>query len=151
MPDSIREASARGPFSPIELAWAAGFYDGEGNCTFIRSDKLRQDGTRGAGGQVRIQIGQVRPEPLERFHKAVGGLGTLNGPYPGRRKNESPIYQWMAVSCLAYTQIWNLLGPYLSAPKQEQFHEVWLRMRDHYATADVRRNDPRRLPPEPLL
>jgi hypothetical protein len=52
-----------------ELAWAAGFFDGEG--CFCYSEAPRY---------VSVSIGQTSCEPLERFRVAVG-IGKINGPY----------------------------------------------------------------------
>lgn len=57
-----------------ELAWAAGFYDAEGS-TFLAS----------RGHYPVIGISQsddhTVPAVLVRFHKAVGGIGHINGPF----------------------------------------------------------------------
>jgi hypothetical protein len=52
-----------------ELAWAAGFFDGEG--CFCYSEAARY---------VSVSIGQTSIEPLEQFRAAVG-VGKINGPY----------------------------------------------------------------------
>jgi hypothetical protein len=60
-----------------ELAWAAGFFDGEGCFSYTN-----------AGRFPMIRIGQTEREPLDRFHTVVGELGKVYGPYnlqrPGR-------------------------------------------------------------------
>lgn len=57
-----------------ELAWAAGFFDGEGNTNAYR---------KGGSGPFVLQMSvtQVHRETLERFQRALGGLGTIYGPY----------------------------------------------------------------------
>lgn len=149
---SAKEVPERGPLlNPIELAWAAGFFDGEGNVTFIPSARKRRDGSRGTSGQMRVQLAQVRREPLDRFAMALGGMGSVTGPYVDHRDNHNSTYRYCASANLAFVFIWNCLSPYLSAPKLEQFHEAWDKARLYYAGNPARRNDPRRLPPEPLL
>lgn len=59
-----------------ELAWAAGFFDGEGSFSWTN--------TAAFGCAV---INQARKEPLERFQRAVGGLGKIYGPYKPRHKD----------------------------------------------------------------
>jgi hypothetical protein len=67
-----------------ELAWAAGFFDGEG--CFCYSEAARY---------VSVSIGQTNPEPLERFRNAVG-LGKINGPYLREHPNRlSKKPQWV--------------------------------------------------------
>jgi hypothetical protein len=56
-----------------ELAWAAGFFDGEG-CTTVR---LQQGRTGNWNPILRIFVTQKEREPLERFQRAVGGLGGI--------------------------------------------------------------------------
>lgn len=99
---------------PSELSWAAGFFDGEGYTSSIKDR------------HVRINISQVEREPLERFQKAVGGLGRILGPY--KHKNRitpsggewKPIYAYGASGVEETTAVLALLWPYLSTPKREQ-------------------------------
>src|SRR5258708_31034703 len=58
----------------LELAWAAGFFDGEGHVS-----ASRQAGKRSCN--MCIQIAQTDPEVLHRFRAAVGGLGNVRGPH----------------------------------------------------------------------
>ena len=59
----------------IELAWAAGFFDGEGTTTLHRHKQNKL-------GYMRVSVMQFYdPECLYRFQKAVGGLGHVIGPY----------------------------------------------------------------------
>ena len=59
-----------------ELAWAAGFFDGEGSFSWTEAAAF--------GCAV---INQANKEPLERFHRAVAGLGKIYGPYEARHKD----------------------------------------------------------------
>jgi hypothetical protein len=56
-----------------ELAWAAGLFDGEGCFSY----------TERAGFGV-ATISQVDRRVLDRFQRAVGGLGKVYGPYASR-------------------------------------------------------------------
>jgi hypothetical protein len=71
-----------------DLAWAAGFFDGEGCFSF--TDRT---------GYATVAVGQVEREPLERFKAAVDGLGKIYGPYfqvyPGRMSTR-PWHQYRA-------------------------------------------------------
>ena len=88
-----------------EIAWAAGFFDGEG-CTTI------------CGRQVRIQVKQVDPRPLERFYAAIGKVGTIR--LEPRRGGSRPIYVWYAQRAGVVFHVLDRLWPYLSEPKKEQ-------------------------------
>lgn len=68
-----------------ELAWAAGFFDGEG-CSSNRRDKSRPDYV-----SVVVKIGQSDRRPLDRFQKAVLGLGSIGGPYQ-KKPGHKPVY-----------------------------------------------------------
>ena len=71
-----------------DLAWAAGFFDGEGCFSF--TDKA---------AYASVSIVQVERGPLDRFMAAVGGLGKIYGPYfqvyPGRMSTH-PWHQYRA-------------------------------------------------------
>ena len=100
-----------------ELAWAAGFYDGEGNCW--ASAKT---------GVLKIAVSQADPRPLRRFHAAVLRLGKLDGPYlrPHRvhRENHSEMWTWHAQNYEDFHYVIGWLWEFLSEPKREQI--------DHY-------------------
>lgn len=88
-----------------ELAWAAGFFDGEGTitCQWFNHNKY-----------VRIQIYQKDIRPLKRFRKAtIGVRSAIYGP------NTSNCYV-LTFTNLAALELFNLLKPYLSEPKIEQ-------------------------------
>lgn len=91
-----------------EIAWAAGFFDGEGYCG-LSSD-----------GYVSVKIGQIHPEVLERFARAVGH-GQVTGP---RKVGDNPNWQdlWSyQIGGEPAILVMNLLWPYLSTVKRIQF------------------------------
>lgn len=55
-----------------DLAWVAGFFDGEGYITIGRSVSTYKDKTY-HGHYLRVGINHVAPKPLERIHKLFGG------------------------------------------------------------------------------
>jgi len=75
-----------------ELAWAAGFFDGEGHMRAgfrARSDRSKTRRWR----YVCIDVSQNDRAPLDRFQAAVGGVGSIYGPYKyGKAKN--PMYHF---------------------------------------------------------
>jgi hypothetical protein len=87
----------------IEWAWAAGFFDGEGHCSFT-------------GRHLILTISQVDRRPLDRFRAAVGDFGTIGGPY---RLEKFPYYSFRA-GVREVDIIIDLLWAYLSEPKREQ-------------------------------
>lgn len=102
---------------PLELAWAAGFFDGEGT--------ISQTTAKGTTKRyLLLRMAHVDPRPLERFIVAVG-IGHIRGPYQ-HKKGEG---RWSDYS------VWQLGGsraeiafaalePYLSEPKREQYARV---------------------------
>lgn len=99
----------------LELAWAAGFFDGEG-------------GTYGGERHgATIRVGQVEDnrEVLERFHRAVLGIGRIRGPYPmrsGRPQSEWRVTSWPEVQAVI-ALLWRFLG----SEKREQAKAVLAR------------------------
>lgn len=91
-----------------ELAWAAGFFDGEGSTSI---SKIK--------GWMRllIQIGQCEVTTLMRFQKAIG-CGTINGPY--QVKEYKPIWRLSVRGYEAGVKTLELLWPFLSEPKKLQ-------------------------------
>jgi hypothetical protein len=101
-------------FDTHELAWAAGFFDGEG-CT---NTAVRKDGS----SSIRLVVDQSDdngvPETLIRFQKAIGGLGSINGPQI--RPNRKPKYVFVVAKYIEVQLVLSLLWPYLSTPKRKQ-------------------------------
>src|SRR5260221_10051361 len=89
---------------PIELAWAAGFFDGEGS-TFARSERARP-GYRRFVMSVPQSGADRPPEVLVRFQRAVA-LGVI-GP-----RDIDGIYRWRASGSDAHKAtllLWPNLG-----------------------------------------
>lgn len=91
-----------------ELAWAAGFFDGEGYTACL----FRQKG-RGTA-YIATTIGQVDRQVLDRFQAAVG-VGKVRGPYQLKAKNQK-IWMWSATANFEHAQamiakLWKFLSP----------------------------------------
>lgn len=85
----------------IEIAWAAGFFDGEGSTCITAK-----------GASVRMSLPQAEPTNPERFIKALG-VGSVSGP--------SKRGHWTASingkeALVALGKLW----PYLGEPKKLQ-------------------------------
>lgn len=98
-----------------ELAWAAGFFDGDGWAASLRN------GTR-SGRRPMARINQAGtqgvPEVLLRFRDAVGA-GRVGGPR--REAGRQDLYWWTASSRRDVTRVGALIGPWLSDDKRSQF------------------------------
>lgn len=100
----------------LELAWAAGFFDGEGT-TYLHP-----------GHSLCVQIGQADREALDRFKAAVGGRGIVAGPYEkcGGRK---PMYYYRVQASEEALGVIQKLLPLLCSQKVEQANSAIERWR----------------------
>jgi len=87
--------------STHELAWAAGFFDGEGT---TYADKTHS---------IFVSVGQKHPALLYRFNDAIWNLGKVYGPY-------NNFYSLRIASFAKVQQVLALLWPYLGDEKREQ-------------------------------
>lgn len=101
-----------------ELAWAAGFWDGEG-CTTTQRHKNSKN--------IHLSVSQVFLPNLERFQRAVGGLGKIYGPtiQPNRR----PIYCWMTGKFEHAQAVMAMLWSFLTQEKRDQYKRVLAEVR----------------------
>ena len=92
-----------------ELAWAAGFFDGEGCvCCGTRQGKYKC---------IRLMVGQIDTRALWRMCTALGSIGTIR---EGKRRKPSPLqkhivwYYWVdgfeGVQAVV-AMLWPWLGP----------------------------------------
>ena len=112
-----------------ELAWAAGFFDGEG------STMLHTDGSRPGYLRLEVVVPQVGhdglPAVLLRFQHAVGGLGRICGP---ERDNLYECRSSMRLEALAIVALlWNDLG----AVKRRQANEAIKALLNQYESRTV--------------
>lgn len=95
-----------------ELAWAAGFFDGEGT-TIAKQDARRPDQF-----QLQFTVPQCGrdgvPDVLSRFQRAVLGMGVIDKPYG------DSMYRWRARGFVDGQAALALLWPFLSAVKRAQ-------------------------------
>lgn len=96
------------------LAWAAGFFDGEGSFLAAKG----KDRTP----SLRVSISNTYRPTIERFQTAVG-MGTIFGPYSRTldRPNQRPFWQFYVGGHEAYQAVGCMLWPWLSGEKRQQF------------------------------
>lgn len=94
-----------------ELAWIAGFFDGEGS-SYIGWGWPKKDGTRSP--HVYISAAQKHKAPLERIQRTLG-KGSVTGP------NRRGMFTWQLQSSKDVPEVMNLLWPYLGEIKKEQY------------------------------
>lgn len=102
----------------LELAWAAGFFDGEGSA-YVQYSSRTKYAEKGKYAYPAIQVTQKDPRPLQRFMDALGGIGNVRGPYD--KHNGQCFWHKAGKGAL---EVVEMLWPYLSEPKREQIEEV---------------------------
>lgn len=96
-----------------ELAWAAGFFDGEGTTSYERS---------GQHGQLRLQVGQKDRRPLDRFQAALG-VGRI---YTSHARD---IFRWHTNRSADAIAAIGFLWTWLDQPKREQIRRAMVSFR----------------------
>lgn len=91
-----------------ELAWAAGFFDGEGSTIFVPTT---------SGDRLMATVGQVDRRNLARFQRAVDGIGSIGKARALPRRQ--PYSHWTAYNRSAMHVI-ALLSQFLGPAKSEQ-------------------------------
>ncbi|HEV8537096.1 MAG TPA: hypothetical protein VGR87_15435 [Candidatus Limnocylindria bacterium] len=100
-----------------ELAWAGGFFDGEGSTYLLKHRthvgylvpviEVPQSGWEGA------------PEVLLRFQRALDGVGPLYGPYVSD-STEAPVSRWKCAARDDLQLVIHPLMPFIGSVKREQ-------------------------------
>lgn len=101
-----------------EVAWAAGFFDGEGS-----SGSYLIKSRSGVGGHFypRVTVEQNERELLDRFCAAVG-TGKVLGPYINKTSfSLKPKWHYHAYGIKKTQLVRDLLWPFLGSAKRAQF------------------------------
>lgn len=89
-----------------ELAWCAGFFDGEGSTSILKAQRDQY-------AYIRMSISQKYPELLEKF-KGIVGAGSI---YKAKKRE---IYSWDCYKQDEVLRVLELLWPYLGETKKNQ-------------------------------
>ena len=95
-----------------ELAWAAGFFDGEGWAAKTK---------RGTHSRINQAGPNGMPEVLLKFHRIVGA-GRLKGP--SRKEGKQDLYWWEATSRSDVARVAGLIAPLLCPAKRMEFESA---------------------------
>lgn len=68
----------------IDVAWAAGFMEGEGNFTGAKH-----------AASLQVSAGQVQREPLERLHRLFGGSISHVPASTSHNRNKQASWTWL--------------------------------------------------------
>lgn len=99
-----------------DLAWAAGFWDGEG-CVSLSYRQYSENTPKIP--RIVVQIAQIDTRVLKRFQNIVG-YGNILGPYKPKNKNSKPYWVWRVEGNLHLKSIREMLSPYLDEIKLHQ-------------------------------
>ena len=117
----------------LQLAWAAGLFDGEG-CSSARPQKRNANALRiQASVSQSSHSAEVAPSVLVRFQQTVGGMGSIGAPYFDERSGTFA-YQWRAGSYEEAQAVIALLWANLGAIKRAQAADALGRFRAQYET-----------------
>jgi hypothetical protein len=98
------------------VAWAAGFFEGEGYFSLGRDRRKPHRSPRAVTGITNTDL-----EMLKRFHEVVR-VGHVSGPQI--RPNRKPMWQWQATGSIDVRFIAELFGPWLSERRSARAREV---------------------------
>lgn len=112
-----------------ELAWAAGFFDGEGTIWRQAPKRSGEASPRGGRGYLRLSIQQTDRQVLDRFHAAVGGAGKVVGPYTRTSATASAFWAFQAASFRDVMTIVAFLWKFLSPIKRLQIGAAFAQFR----------------------
>lgn len=107
------------PRSELEIAWASGFFDGEGSTLAHRTTNRHTPNNGWCKWYLRVQVCQTDLGPLERFKAAFGNVGSIDRGRPNGGLGNKIIYQYTASGKEA-ERIFFLMEPYLCQPKKDQ-------------------------------
>lgn len=110
------------------FAWAAGFYDGEGSLTLVKSKK----GLQRQYYRLNLNVVQTDRSVLERLQQALP-YGKIYGPYRQGRGHHKDYWQWHVDVFQNIQQAICCLWPWLSQPKRAQARTAFLAYRAYCA------------------
>lgn len=101
------------------LAWAAGFFDGEGHVHYA----VRRTARGTAHQAIGSTVAQSDRERLD-FLAAVLGVGRVHGPYHSRNERAQPYHQWCVNRFELVQHVGAAMWPWLGPPKRQQFYRA---------------------------
>jgi hypothetical protein len=127
-----------------ELAWAAGFFDGEGS-TIARTYSARP-GYRQLNLTVPQSCGHRVPPSLERFQRVTLGMGRITGP------SDDSMYMLRFNAREEASLVLQLLWPHLGDVKRTQATCAMALVEERLSDGSHRRRSPRKVaPPMPSI
>lgn len=115
-----------------DLAWAAGFFDGEGTVLARQRTEKRKE--------LSLSVSQSELTSLHRFHRAVGGIGKVRGPYQTKHK---PTYVFHAYGLPDVQAIIAMIWRWLGEPKRADAVRAFSRSIASEREKQERKDNPR--------
>jgi hypothetical protein len=112
----------------LEIAWAAGLFEGEGTFTVHKSSRTGQNGPGKVSTRPRAALATTDEDVAVRFYRAVE-LGKLTGPYtngPGRK----PYWVWALANNGEFPVFLALVEPWLGQRRRVRAQEVLQHLRE---------------------
>lgn len=102
--------------SNTDIAWAAGFYDGEGTAgCYPNKDKI----SGRTYHKITMSVSQCDTGVLVKFLSAVN-VGNIYGPFHTKNPKRSNLWQWRVTNLEDIQQAYDLLEPYIGTIKKAQ-------------------------------
>lgn len=106
----------------IQLAWAAGFFDGEGTVGADKDPRTRR--YRAINMEIPQSSADGVPDVLVRFREIVG-VGNISGPHEPRSPwSRLPRYRWLSGGLDNAETVAALIWPWLGTVKRAQFENA---------------------------
>ena len=113
----------------LDLAWAAGFFDGEGTTCATRHVGRTQR-------YLKVSVTQIHRETLERFRESVGGLGAIYGPY-STKSGVFDQFLWRVSGYEESQAAIAMMWPWLTPVKRQQAMEAFIAFRQNWSPRAV--------------
>lgn len=119
---------------PLEVAWAAGLFEGEGCFTLTV-------GNRPGSRRVAARVGSTDRDVIERFARIIG-FGHVNLKR-AHKEGHKDLYEWSTQAAPSVRDFIELVRPYLGRRRREKAEEVYaaaLKINPHNGEATHCRN-----------
>jgi hypothetical protein len=109
------------PQRELELAWAAGFFGGDGTTSAGRDRSGGPEYRNLKVGIPQAAVDGAEPPVLGRFHVAVHGAGSVRGPYVLKNPwSRLPQFVWSVNGSRGAEPVLERIWPWLDEAKREQ-------------------------------
>jgi len=104
-----------------ELAWAAGFFGGDGTTSAGHDRSVGPEYRSLKVGVPQATVDRSVPPVLTRFHAAVGGAGSVRGPYVLKNPwSRLPQFVWSVSGIRGSEPVLERIWPWLDETKRDQ-------------------------------